>query len=90
MILTQADFEEKYQETIRLATSFKEKNEIIKFQHREIDCFKEWKKENLDKEEVREQCFRKMNIWLYGLDQHTNENTWEASVLMSLVWTEPI
>ena len=32
----------------------------------------------LDKEEEKEQHLRKMNLWLYGLEEAKNENTWEA------------
>ena len=48
------------------------------FHQIEIDCLKEFKEQTLDKDEARKQYFRKMNIWLYGLEQATNENTWEA------------
>ena len=78
VMLIQANFEEKYLEILRLAQSLKERDEVIDFQQIEIDCLKEFKEATLDKDEIREQYFRKMNLWVYGLEEPTNENTWET------------
>ena len=90
---TQEEFEEKYQEILRLVESLKEKEEMLEsqqkeieelkdlqvYQQREIDELQDFKEKSLDRDEIREQYGRKMNLWVYGLDQSSRgENTWEV------------
>ena len=93
VMTTQEEFEEKYQEILRLVESLKEKEEMLEsqqreieelkdlqvYQQREIDELQEFKEKSLDRDEIREQYGRKMNLWVYGLDQSSRgENTWEV------------
>ena len=93
VLVTQEEFEEKYQEIIRLVASLQEKEVMIEaqqreieelrdtqeYQQREIEELQDFKEKSLDKDEIREQYGRKMNLWLYGLDQKSKgENTWEV------------
>ena len=88
--LIQEEFEYKYQEILRLVESLQEKEDMIESQQKEIDELKviqvyqqreieelqDFKEKSLDRDKVREQYCRKMNLWLYGLDQSSRgENT---------------
>ena len=93
VLTTQEDFEDKYQEILRLVESLQEKEDMIEsqqkeieelkdlqvYQQREIEELQDYKEKSLDRDEVREQYGRKMNLWLYGLDQSSRgENTWDV------------
>ena len=70
----QQEFNLKHEEIIKLANSLKEKDLMIEHMHRMIENLEEEMKLSKDREEIKEQHGRKMNLWVYGVDEPEKEN----------------
>ena len=70
----QQEFNLKHEEIIKLAESLKEKDLMIEHMHRRIENLEEEKNMAKDREEIKEQHGRKMNLWVYGVDEPEKEN----------------
>ena len=71
----QNEFNTRYDQIVTLANSLKEKDLLIEHMKLRIENLEEENRKVKDKDEAREQHGRKMNLWIYGVDEPEKENT---------------
>ena len=74
VIKQQNEFNQKHDEIIKLAKSLREKDLMIEHMNRRIENLEDENIAAKDREEIREQHGRKMNLWIYGVDEPEKEN----------------
>ena len=74
VIKQQNEFNQKHDEIIKLAKSLREKDLMIEHMNRRIENLEDENRAAKDREEIREQHGRKMNLWIYGVDEPEKEN----------------
>ena len=75
IIRQQNEFNTRYDQIVTLANSLKEKDLLIDSMKLRIETLEDESRKAKDKDEAREQHGRKMNLWLYGVDEPEKENT---------------
>ena len=74
VVKQQNDYNEKHAEILTLAKSLREKDDLIEIMLRRIENLEDEIKASKDREEIKEQHSRKMNLWIYGVDEPDKEN----------------
>ena len=74
MAKQQNEYNEKHAEIVAIANSLREKDVLIEHMHRRIENLEDELKESKNREEIKEQHSRKMNLWMYGVEEPDKEN----------------
>ena len=75
IIREQNEFNTRYDQIVTLANSLKEKDLLIEHMKLRIENLEDENRKAKDKDEAREQHGRKMNLWVYGVEEPEKENT---------------
>ena len=74
----QKELLEKQRQVIRLSEELEERMAIIDSTNGRIEYLENWKQSRHVKDEVNEQRGRKMNVWIYGVEENSKENLFEV------------
>ena len=74
----QKELLEKQHQVIRLSDELKEKMAIIESSNRRLEFLEEWREAVKAKDESDEQRGRKMNVWIYGVEETEKENLFDV------------